>query len=148
MDSSDFCWYLIYFILSFQNHRKQQRNRKSPCLKTFSFYQHFPPLLQIFPCLLNSYLVQSSSYIHKLFIALFSIFSPLCTVKISFCSKSNKVKWMSLKAQSFSHFLQNRANTVPVLYIESALKKVDYFGFSEIILKFILSQAEFTCPTY
>ena len=31
MDSSDFCWYLIYFILSLQNHRKQQRNRKSPC---------------------------------------------------------------------------------------------------------------------
>ena len=49
----------------------------------------------------------------------FFLFLVYFTVKISFCSKSNKVKWMSLKAQSFSHFLQNRANTVVrVLYID------------------------------
>ena len=70
----------------------------------------------------------------------FLLFLVYFTVKISFCSKSNKVKWMSLKAQSFSHFLQNRANTVVrVLYIDYrvCLKKILLsFGFLEIFLDF------------
>ena len=77
------------------------------------------------------------------------------TVKISFCSKSNKVKWMSLKAQSFSHFLQNRANTVVrVLYIDYRVcfkkKWLLYFAFLVIFLDFqtLLRYIFWKCKKY